>query len=230
MKISKRKAEIIEKATDLFYKHGFVKASIRDIVKDVGVTNSAVYNHFANKNEILYCIIEDIGAILLKEIQAGIDAHDDPVECLREMIFRQVCLIREKKKEIKIYMEEQYQLPTELRNKALKQHRQIYDLYRDMISKINEMGLIRDIDTTVIAFSVFAMMNWSYRWFKNGGELSIEEVAENMIQVFFGGIFKEGVLKRNERFSICDVGNNQKGDAFFPIQRKMNIHKGDLML
>ena len=54
MRISKRKAEIIEKATDLFYKHGFVKASIRDIVKAVGVTNSAVYNHFANKDEILY--------------------------------------------------------------------------------------------------------------------------------------------------------------------------------
>ena len=197
MGISKRKAEIIEKATDLFYKHGFVKASIRDIVKAVGVTNSAVYNHFANKDEILYWIIEDIGTTLLKNLRAGIDTHDDPVLCLREMVFRQVCLIREKKKEIKIYMEEQYQLPIVLRNRALKQHRQIYDLYCGMIAKIKNMGLLRDIDETVMAFSIFAMMNWSYRWFKNEGRLSIEEAAENMIQVFFGGIFKEGVLKRN---------------------------------
>ena len=61
MKISKTKAGIIEKATDLFYRHGFVKASIRDIVKAVGITNSTVYIHFKNKDEILYCIIEDIG-------------------------------------------------------------------------------------------------------------------------------------------------------------------------
>ncbi|RLB95817.1 MAG: hypothetical protein DRH90_25180 [Deltaproteobacteria bacterium] len=161
------------------------------------MTNSAVYNHFANKDEILYWIIEDIGTTLLKEIRAGIDAHDDPVECLREMVFRQVCLMKEKKKEIKIYMEEQYQLPIGLRNRALKQHRQIYDLYRGMISKIKDMGILSDIDETVMAFSVFAMMNWSYRWFKNEGRLSIEEVAENMIQVLFGGIFKEGALKRN---------------------------------
>ena len=67
MKISKRKAEIIEKATDLFYEHGFVKASIRDIVKAVGITNSTVYIHFENKDEILYYIIEDIGSALLKE-------------------------------------------------------------------------------------------------------------------------------------------------------------------
>lgn len=197
MKISKRKAEIIEKATDLFYEHGFVKASIRDIVKAVGITNSTVYIHFENKDEILYYIIENIGSALLKEIRSGIEAHDDPVECLREMVFRQVCLIKEKRKEIKIYMEEQYQLPTVLRNKALKQHRQVYNLYHNMICQIKDKGLIRGIDETVMTFSIFAMMNWSYRWFKDKGRLSIEEVAENIIRIFFGGIFREGVLEKD---------------------------------
>ncbi len=197
MKISKRKAEIIEKATDLFYEHGFVKASIRDIVKAVGITNSTVYIHFENKDEILYYIIENIGSALLKEIRSGIEAHDDPVECLREMVFRRVCLIKEKRKEIKIYMEEQYQLPTVLRNRALKQHRQVYNLYHNMICQIKDKGLIRDVDETVMTFSIFAMMNWSYRWFKDKGRLSIEEVAENIIRIFFGGIFREGVLEKD---------------------------------
>ena len=197
MKISKTKAEIIKKATDLFYKHGFVKASIRDIVKAVGITNSTVYIHFENKDEILYYIIEDIGSALLKEIRVGIDAHNDPVECLREMVFKQVCLIKKKRREIKIYMEEQYQLPTVLRKRALKQHRQIYSLYYSMLCKIKEKGLIRDIDETVMTFAIFAMMNWSYRWFKDKGRLSIEEVAEHIIRIFFGGIFREGVLGKD---------------------------------
>jgi TetR/AcrR family transcriptional regulator, cholesterol catabolism regulator len=197
MKTSKRKAEIIQKATDLFYKHGFVKASIRDIVKAVGITNSTVYIHFKNKDEILYCIIEDIGSALLKEIRPAIEAHDDPVECLKEMIFKQVCLMKEKKKEIKIYMEEQYQLPPALRKKALRQHRQIYDLYYNMLFKMKKKDLIRDIDKTVMTFAIFAMMNWSYRWFRDKGRLSIEEVAEYIIRIFFGGIFKEGVLERD---------------------------------
>ena len=197
MKISKTKAEIIKKATDLFYKHGFVKASIRDIVKAVGITNSTVYIHFENKDEILYYIIEDIGSALLKEIRVGIDAHNDPVECLREMVFKQVCLIKKKRREIKIYMEEQYQLPTVLRKRALKQHRQIYSLYYSMLCKIKEKGLIRDIDETVMTFAIFAMMNWSYRWFKDKGRLSIEEVAEHIIRIFFGGIFREGVLAKD---------------------------------
>ena len=197
MKSSKRKEEIIEKATDLFYRHGFVKASIRDIVKAVGITNSTVYIYFKNKDEILYHIIEDIGSALLKEISPGIEAHYDPVECLKKMIFKQVCLMKEKRKEIKIYMEEQYQLPTVLRKRALKQHRQIYDIYYSMLCKIKDKGLIRDVDETVMTFAISAMMNWSYRWFRDNGRLSIEEVAEDIIGIFFGGIFKEGVLEKN---------------------------------
>ena len=197
MKISKRKAEIIEKATDLFYEHGFVKASIRDIVKAVGITNSTVYIHFKNKDEILYHIIENIGSALLNEIKVAMEAHEDPVECLREMVFRQVCLIKDKRREIKIYMEEQYQLPTVLRKRALRQHRQIFDLYYNMLCKIKEQELIRDIDETVMTFAIFAMMNWSYRWFKDNGRLSIEDVAEDIIRIFFKGILKEGVLEKD---------------------------------
>ena len=136
MKKSNTKGKILKKATDLFYKNGFVKASIRDIVRPVGVTNASFYNHFKNKDEMLYHIIEDIGATLLEKMNGVIETHDNPAECLREMISRQVCLMREKRKEIKIYMEEQYQLPTNLRRKALKQHRQIYDLYYNKISEI----------------------------------------------------------------------------------------------
>ncbi len=188
MKKSNTKDKIIDKATDLFYKNGFVKASIRDIVRAVGVTNSTFYSHYKNKDEILYTIIEDIGSILHKMLLEATEMYDDPVECLKEMIFRQVCLISARGKEIKIYIEEQYQLPTPLRKKALRQHRQIYDVYFNKINEIQHKGLKPDIDTTVMTFSIFAMMNWSYRWFQENGKLSIEEVAENIIRIFFGGI------------------------------------------
>lgn len=188
MKRSNTKDKIIDKATDLFFKYGFVKASIRDIVRAVGVTNSTFYSHFKNKDEILYTIIEDIGSILQKILLEATEMYDDPVDCLKEMIFRQVCLMRDKGREIKIYIEEQYQLPPHLRKKALRQHRQLYDIYFNNINGIKNKRLKPDIDTTVMTFSIFAMMNWSYRWFQADGKLTIEEVAENIIRIFFGGI------------------------------------------
>jgi AcrR family transcriptional regulator len=191
MKKSNTKDKIIEKATDLFYKHGFVKASIRDIVRAVGVTNSTFYSHYKNKDEILYTIIENIGSILQNMLLEATEMYDDPVDCLKEMIFRQVCLISARGKEIKVYIEEQYQLPAHLRKKALRQHRQIYNIYFNKIKEIQNKGLIADIDTTVTTYSIFAMMNWSYRWFRENGRLSIEEVAENIIRIFLGGIMED---------------------------------------
>lgn len=196
VKRSSTKKKILKKATDLFYEHGFVKASIRDIVRAVGVTNSTVYIHFKNKDEILYSIIEEIGSTLMEGLREVSERYDDPIDCFREMIFSQVCLVKKKRKEIKIYMEEQYQLPTSLRKRALKQHRQIYDLYYNKICKITDeyKKLVREIDKTVMTFGIFAMMNWSYRWFRDNGRLSIEEVAEDITRIFFSGIFKEDVL------------------------------------
>lgn len=194
MKRTNTKKKILKKATDLFYEHGFVKASIRDIVRAVGVTNSTVYIHFRNKDEILYSIIEDIGSTLMEELQEVANNHPDPIVCLREMIFKQVCLIKEKRKEIKIYIEEQYQLPTPLRKKALAQQRQIFDIYYNKIGELKEKGFTNELDQTVVTFCIFATMNWAYRWFRDKRKLSIEEVAEYMINILFSGILKNGVV------------------------------------
>lgn len=193
MKRSNTKKKILKKATELFYEHGFVKASIRDIVRAVGVTNSTVYIHFRNKDEILYSIIEDIGSTLIEELQKVVSTHVDPIMCLREMIFRQVCLIKEKRKEIKIYVEEQYQLPPALRKKALAQQRQIFDIYHSKIGELKEKGFTNEVDQTVVSFCIFATMNWAYRWFRDRKRLSIEEVAEDMIRILFSGILRNGV-------------------------------------
>ena len=192
MKSSDTKQEILDKAVDLFYEYGFVKASVRDIVRTVGVTNSTIYVHFKNKDQILYTIIQDIGSIVLEELRKAMENHDDPVECLKEMIFRQTCLIREKRKELKIYIEEQYQLTKPLSSKAVKQQRQVYDLYYNKFCELEDRGLLKQgIDKTVMAFSVFAMMNWIYRWYNDKGRLSIEEIANQSIAVFFSGILAE---------------------------------------
>lgn len=182
---------ILEKSIDLFYKQGFASASIREIVKAVGVTNSTVYIHFKDKYDILYVIIDEIGKTLIDTLHNAVKDIDDPVECLRRMIFAQVCLIKDKRKEIKIYMEEQYQLPKTLKKKVLKQHRMIYDIYYDKLTEIKDNGLLIDVNQTVITFSIFALINWAYRWFNEKGPLSIEDVAIDTVRIVFSGIFKE---------------------------------------
>ena len=53
---------ILTTSLDLFSKKGFDGVSVRDIAKQVGVRESALYKHFKSKQEILDKIAEKMGA------------------------------------------------------------------------------------------------------------------------------------------------------------------------
>lgn len=191
--VSDTKRLILEKATQLFYEKGFVRGSIRDIADAVGVSNATLYVHFKDKNAILFDIVEEIGAVLLEELRQVIETHDDPVECLQAMVVAQMSLIKDKRREIKIYLEEQYQLSGKLRRIVRKKHLQIYKLYKEKITELKSAGLFREVDETVSTFCISAMMNWAYRWCRTDGRLSIQEIAEQMSSLFFGGMLEKSV-------------------------------------
>ncbi|BAF70090.1 TetR/AcrR family transcriptional regulator [Nitratiruptor sp. SB155-2] len=54
------KQKILDAALDLIAEHGYSKASVRMIAKAVGIRESAIYNHFANKDEIFSAIAKQL--------------------------------------------------------------------------------------------------------------------------------------------------------------------------
>jgi len=60
-KSTNTKNEILNVSLKLFSENGFHGASIRDIAKDVGRRESAIYNHFKSKEAIFEQIISDFG-------------------------------------------------------------------------------------------------------------------------------------------------------------------------
>ena len=184
------KEMLLSKAIDLFYEKGYAGASVREIVKAVKVSNSILYHYFKDKNELLYMIIERTGRELIKALRKIQHEVHDPVEALSQMILTQVSIVKERKKEAKIFLEEQYQLNDIYKKKILAQHREIYGIYRRQLELLEKEGKLRNINKTVANFAINAMMNWSYRWYKEEGPLSIEEVANAIKDIFFYGILK----------------------------------------
>ncbi len=57
---SKTKAKILKTALKLFSTKGYKATTVRDIAGAMGVKQSALYNHFKNKDEILETLIGDL--------------------------------------------------------------------------------------------------------------------------------------------------------------------------
>lgn len=50
---------ILDVSLKLFAQNGYDGVSVRQIAKEVGVRESALYKHFKNKEDILHCVIEE---------------------------------------------------------------------------------------------------------------------------------------------------------------------------
>lgn len=103
------------------------------------------------------------------------------------MIFKQICLLNEKREEVKIYIEEQYQLPRRFKKIIYKQHRMVYETYLNELERLLPTGRLRINHLPSINFFIFAAMNWVCWWYKKDGLLSVEEIADMIIAILFDG-------------------------------------------
>jgi len=58
--IKTKKEIILEVSLRLFSEKGYKPTSVRDIAKEVGITQSGLYNHFKGKDDILKTLIDDL--------------------------------------------------------------------------------------------------------------------------------------------------------------------------
>jgi AcrR family transcriptional regulator len=179
-------------ATESFYRKGYSDTSIREIGSKAGVSNSLLYHYFKDKEEMLFQIISNLSQGLLTTLQE-IDARvDDPVDRLREKLVQHMVIFGLKqKKESKIVVEEKYWIKGKRKETIKEFERQTYDIYMKDLKELAARGILADINLTVLNFALFGIINWFFRWYKEGRGLKPEEVADDILKFIFHGILKE---------------------------------------
>lgn len=184
------KQEIINAATDLFYEKGFEKASLRDIARKVGLTQAAIYYHFRNKEEILYTIIETSSNELFFTLKYCLSGNEDPLARLRNAISQHIISIKTKRKGAKIIIEDKRFLGGELNKLVKEKEKVVYNLYKNTLEELQRSKKIRECDLTAATFGILGMINWLYHWYRPEKGLSIEQLAEEIINILFSGLLK----------------------------------------
>ena len=73
---SKTKEKILKHALKLFSSKGFKATTVRDIAGSIGMKQSALYNHFKNKDEILETLIRDLTSSAIVTLFDNKDASE----------------------------------------------------------------------------------------------------------------------------------------------------------
>lgn len=82
-----RQLEIIIAARAVIFSKGIENLTVREIAKELKITNAALYKHFKSKSEIISLLIDDIEENLLSAIQAAADKTGDPLHKLESIFY-----------------------------------------------------------------------------------------------------------------------------------------------
>jgi len=192
---TERKEQILKISTEVFYREGYEKASLQEIAKKAGITKAAIYHHFKNKEEILFNLVITISDRLISELKEIVDRKNDSVEQLKEMLTTQISYFEPDKEKVKILVEDRRFLGKKYENIIKDKQREIFEIYKGKLEEIANTGRLKDVDIITANFSLFGIMNWLYHWYNPKGELSIEEITDDIIKMIFYGLIKEDGVK-----------------------------------
>lgn len=171
--------EVINKAAELFAARGWSRTNFNEISQELGLSRSALYHYFRNKEEILEALIADQSAATNVAIKALIaDRSLSASERVREAIRLGVERKLTGGARFRLLDQIEFELPEALAEKLRRNKRSVLELWTKMISDGIKAGEFRNIDARIAAFAVIGMSNWTAWWYSPDGRKGPEEIAD----------------------------------------------------
>ena len=166
-------------ATDVFARHGYHGASLRQIAKACEITLGTVYHYYPSKQDLLAELMSDaLQPLIASGRQVRAEFAGDPRRQLFEAV-RRFVLITLAAPQLAIIADVELRSLTgdnALRAVALRDEYE--GIIRSIVSEGVDSGDFHPGNAKMATFAVLAISNQPAYWFNEGGELSADDVAE----------------------------------------------------
>lgn len=193
--IDGRAAEVFRTAAKIILQKGYDGTSVSDIADALGITKAGLYHYIRGKTELLYEIMKFGLEELDQQIMLPAKAIADPEERLRFVIRSHAKLVMDGEGAVTILVDEARALSPAQNRKVTKLKRAYLDFIRATLDEMKTAGKLRDVNTTVTAFSIIASINWTSRWYRDDGALNATDIAEQITDVALNGVMQQRKLR-----------------------------------
>lgn len=175
-----KRSSILKEAAAQFYAKGYDGTRIDEIAAALGVTKPFIYYHFVNKTALLDEICVEATAISARTLEFAI-ASEAPASVQLGTAIRQ--LAREviaNQAGIAICFREEKYISPDARHRLEANRRQYASLLADLLTRARDAGAIEVDDIHLAAQVLTGAITWSFTWYRDGGRLSPDEVADRI--------------------------------------------------
>ncbi|WP_375176158.1 TetR/AcrR family transcriptional regulator [Pseudooceanicola sp.] len=187
----RRKAQILEAATQLFAEMGYEGTALRDVAESCGMTKAALYYHFADKEALLRAVVEMRMSrmIDMMEMALGKVPQDQPVERIRAFVRASANHIDHDRAGWVVGSRIFWSIEAPIDRTAVVELRDRYEgLLRAEIEKGIAAGLLAERDPGMMARMILSWLNYIPRWHRLDGQLSSAEIADQFLDMTLDGV------------------------------------------
>lgn len=179
---------ILKAAAALLEAEGYRNTSMESVASAVGIRKATLYHYFSGKEEILYWITEEYFRLLIARQEGRLESTASAANQLRKIVADLLELCAHNRGYMRAFLEHSDELSDDYRQRIAERRKHYEQLVLAVIEKGVETKEFRPVDARLVSLALYGMCNWSYRWYRPRGPLSIQEVGEVFSELLLAGI------------------------------------------
>ena len=185
-----RREELLRIAADLFASKGFKATTVRDIADAAGILSGSLYHHFDSKESMVDELLTSFQTELFSTYETILASDADARTKLEQTVRASFEAIDQHPAEVAIFQNEADQLALNERFAYLpERNRQSREVWMTLLREGVESGQLRpDLDVELVYRFIRDTVWVAVRWYRPGGELSHEAVADQYLTFLLEGI------------------------------------------
>jgi AcrR family transcriptional regulator len=208
---------IYEAAVELISARGYHGTSQRAIADAVGLQMSSLYHYFASKHDLLLEIMVRPMRDLISAVdQAVAGAGQAPELRLRAAIRGHILFHADRRQEAFLLDSELRALEPAGRELVIKLRDQYEQIFTDILQQGAAAGVFDLPDIEITVFMLMAMCTGVATWYRPGGRLPLETIADIYTDLFLTGALTLDARPTLRPFSAGSRGTSAGGMAAGP--------------
>lgn len=170
----RRREALLRTAAHEFAQRGYQATSMGDLSGASGLAAGGLYHYISSKEELLFAVLAQLMDPLLEQARA-IEASDAPAaERLRELLRVWLAHIERDHDHMLVFTQERRVLERDERWKQVRESRQAFE---EVLGRLVAAAVPHG-DTRLRVLALLGMVNHTALWFRPGGRLSTDEIAD----------------------------------------------------
>ena len=186
---SPRRAELNEAAAKLFSERGYHGTSMQHLADALGLQRGSLYAHIGSKEELLLDVVEDGADRFLERAERAASSEGTASERLQRLLVGHVETAIEHLEAATVFLNEWRYLSEDLRGPIQDKRDRYEAIVREIVTDGIASGEFRsDADVRFAALLVLSAGNWTYAWYRPGGELGPAEIGQRFAELIIKGL------------------------------------------